>query len=150
MTSRRARLVLVVIVLGVVGVGVVVWEPLWWLMIKTSLDDNEAVRGTPDHRRELTGNPVDRIEHKTRRVLRTHRWTGENHGWEQCWFVETGRLHHEALYVRGELKRETEWSYSGVVCRQRFRTLGGRLIMTDRNPWRWNVTGQTAPSSPRG
>ena len=35
MTPRRARLVFVMVVLGVVGVWVSVWEPLyWWAMTK--------------------------------------------------------------------------------------------------------------------
>ena len=38
MTSGRARLVLVVIVLGVVSMGVFVWEPVyWWVMTKRVL-----------------------------------------------------------------------------------------------------------------
>ena len=46
MTTRRARLVLVLVVLGVVGVGVAAWEPLyWWVGTKRVLYEDDGSGG---------------------------------------------------------------------------------------------------------
>ena len=62
MISRRARLVLVLVVLGVVGVGVFAWKPLYvWVMTKrvwmesTLHDDIQRPRGWKHVKRWGTG-----------------------------------------------------------------------------------------------
>ncbi len=45
MTPRRARLVLVLVVLGVVGVGVQVWEPIWWVVMTDKTYDEMTQEG---------------------------------------------------------------------------------------------------------
>ncbi len=141
MTPRRARLVLVLVVLGVVGVGVVVREPvsLWLLTVEVPYE-------TTPNSREVSGQHV-------RGVKRVTRWgdPGQLHGPKVAWHVETGFLAHEEEHSFGRLIRATFWHPHGKVFFQLPEQPTKQVepySANDSPPWLWNVTDQTAPSMP--
>ncbi len=152
MTPRRARLVLVLVVLGVVGMGVFAWEPvsLWLLTVET-----------PFVMQEFGLN--------LRGIKRVTRWgdPGYLHGTTVTWHVETGFLRSEEAHSFGRLLRATVWYADGrvnyqiaeqmekqtdpySVKREPPRAVNQYTAMRIRRepPWLWNVTDQTAPSMP--
>ncbi len=134
MTPRRARLVLVLVVLGVVGLGVFAWDPVyWWVMterihVETTLGsfghgDGGLVRGWYSPPR------------------------GTDNGWAvlgrpgRLWYVETG---YKAMVQSRQ--GVTYWNPDGTVKCQLKAPIDG--LSNDSPPWLWGVTDQTAPSMP--
>ena len=146
MTSRRARLVLVLVVLGVVGVGVFAWEPLYWWVI-TETVPLTVVRPLS------TWNEG----HRVRGRVQVRRGTHMLHGRFVTYFLETGLKSAEAEWRNDMLWRATSWNLDGKVKHQGWnRQLENNPDLADNTtaeyklspPWWWNATDQTAPSMP--
>ncbi len=128
--ARRARVVLGVIAVALVGLGVWAWEPVyWWVMTERVYQEMQFEDGT---------------------VLRgwyhVWRWSETLHGPRVTWYTATGYNAHESL-VAG-YGRTSHWASDGAV---RFQSHGletGFLVYTEAPPWLWGVTDQTSPTMP--
>ena len=133
--TRRARVVLGVVALAVVGLGVWAWEPLWWLVTtrvrfyQTEMD---------------IGNVNARMWVPVRGQGRVHRWNGEWHGKGLFYHPSNGYLAAEIVWQTGRVVRSTRWKEDGRVYYQSSPDQRER----ESAPWLWGVTDQTAPSMP--
>ena len=100
---RRAKLVLLVLAIAVVGLGVWAWEPVWWWVTTGTV-------------------PVDRIRrsfslrHPLRGYDRVKRWDpGVLHGRQVVWYAQTGMMAWEGHAIEGSLIRETLYLRNGKV-----------------------------------
>ncbi len=98
---RRAKLVLLVLAVALIGLGVWAWEPLWmWVTTKKVLFP-EAIITNASGRFRIRGWASD------------SRWTGSQHGWQRTWYVETGFKAEATLWNRGIKIQSTVWSPDG-------------------------------------
>ena len=137
--TRRARVVLAVVALAVVGL--VVWRGeavYWWVMTKKELHWG-----------------VDELEDR-RGWYRVKRWDeGQQHGMGITWNSKSGFMASREYWSHGTPVRFTRWRpWDGTVWVQTLcsqdPTREGMTIEDERHspPWLWNVTDQTAPSIP--
>ncbi len=159
MTSRRARLVLVLVVLGVVGLGLFVWEPvgdLLWVSITTKRVPMPTSRdGGPWVPSWI---PISVNPDVGRGWVRVKRWADPPvaHGTATWYFLSTGYKGQEYSIENGVIVGETTWKSDGSVLSQhRVRDEHGNLVdpygeKAERRspPWWWGVTDQTEPSAP--
>ncbi len=126
MTPRRARLVLVLVVLGVVGVGVAAWEPVWrWASTHREYTDTYGIRGW--------------------RVV--EQWD-RNKQLGRVFFWPNGfKMQELELRDSGE-RRYTQWRPDGTVERQAISYQGTMPNNKEAPPWLWGVTDQTEPTMP--
>ena len=176
MTPRRARLVLVLVVMGVVGVAVVAWEPVYWLIItqKIPIETPDrsrlfAAEELPDVTREssprgVTTSPQlhrrsaemflpDGLKHRQRGYMMVRRSTRAKHGWYRLWYEDTGMLAYQCDFRNGEGRRETIWAFDGRVASQAKNFIDSWDLFNPsaentESPWWWNATDQTTPSIP--
>ena len=138
MTTRRSRLVLVLVVLGVAAVGVFAWEPIW-----------ETVRV----KRVL----IESSSHSVpRRGFGTYlRWSGRPvmHGLRRMWNPENGLLKHESTWHGGGTVTYTTWGRDGKIHVQAWDVWdeAARNQITQSRyspPWLWGKVDQAEPSMP--
>ncbi len=149
---RRAKLVLLVLAVALVGLGVWAWEPLWmWVMTKTVL-----VEHLPSVDRVQTLDRAEKwVSYARRGTYSVERWIGGFHGWYRVWFTETGKLACEMYFRHHWPVRRTVWWFDGTVAEQT-RPIGVpnesddsvALETKTEAPWWWNATDQTEPSMP--
>ena len=133
MTSRCARLVLVVVLLGVVSVGVVAWEPVWqWATTKNRYFEAWDSLGVSN---KVRGYRHDRIWGDPEEVTMFSAVRGK------VWYMHSGYLAQE-WHGPG---RMTWWEFSGELAEQ-WDDHGDVEISSP--PWLWSVTDQTTPSMP--
>ena len=127
MTPRRARLVLVLVGVVVLGVGVVAipaWQPAWeWATTK----------------RKLVESPTPGPE-GVRSYHTFGRWSGKYLGVSKIWYLDSGFKYIERL----DDGSCTWWGPDGRIEAQ-FAPHGS---VVSSPPWLWGVTDQTAPSMP--
>ncbi len=143
MASRplRARVVLAVIALAVIGLGVWAWEPVWlWATTKRVFEESSC------------GGKKIRGWHTV------SRWTGDDLGF-RLFFVENGWLRAEGT-GDDPFERVTNWNMDGEVVHQAYAvdydggvwTRSRRIVVTSMGgkgpPWLWGVSDQTAPTMP--
>ena len=134
--TRRAKVVLGVIAVALVGLGVWAWEPVWmWATTRDSLGWGSASWQEP-------GKEVQRA------VVRLSIWNGKKHGKTRAWYVESGTLASEGDYRNGSPVSVTHWNNDGTVREQRGWRDGVRLPKRTSPPWLWGVTDQTEPTMP--
>ncbi len=134
---RRARVVLAVIALAVIGLGVWRGEAVyWWVMTKRiptgaweSWDMKYEARGYTSRQRWASGKK---------------RW----HGPAVHHFVETGLLWNKGSHRDGRWDHGTWWEFDGTVMKQVRHDESGRPEEKTSPPWWWGVTDETAPSMP--
>ena len=135
-TATRAKLVLLVLAVALVGLGSLAWEPAYlWVTYESRWFET-------------------RLEnHAVAERLRFHRWTGiplTRSPWSVGrvgWYRSTGFK----AWQNGERGRTT-WYPDGTL-RLQFAWPGSREYRfsppsTQSLPWWWGVTDQTAPSAP--
>ncbi len=143
MTPRRARLVFVLVVLGVVAVAIRLAEPVWWWVTHERVYTEYL--GHP-------GEPKSRGWHTCLRRGQVEDTVSD--GPFVLWHTDTGFKEREGENSREVriFSRSTEWTKNGKVLvqvRAVPRSGGGwRADHKKSPPWWWNVTDQTAPSIP--
>ena len=134
---RRAKLVLLVLAVALVGLGVWAWVnagPLyWWVMTERVYVER-----------------VDSEGYRVRGYRGRSRWGDDDRlPLLVLWYVDTGLMANKS--VHGEQPRATTWRHDGTVNCQlghdRARLRGGPTLWS-RPPWLWGVTDQTEPSMP--
>lgn len=146
MASRCARVALALVLLGVGGVGIIVWEPIWlWATTQRHYFDGPGVRGWRTEPR-TPGKPTPR-------------------GVEVVYYVRTGFKCSETVFREGRPPRQSTWGADGRLWWQGewrgahtslFSRTGidGSLhrntptILRTESPWLWSVTDQAEPSMP--
>ena len=129
--TRRARVVLGVLAVALVGLGVLAREPLWmWATTK---------------RRALPRGPSWSHFYQQRGYVTLHRWTGARVVQRRFW-VHNGLKAEETYLVGGRVARKTEWRDNGSVIGQ-YGLEAGRRGRTSP-PWLWGVTDQIEPTIP--
>ena len=136
---RRAKLVLLVLAVALVGLGVWAWVdegPLWrWMMTtrryRESSRESELVRGWST----------------------IHRWSGINVGPFADYFVRSGKRSSYGSESDDGIYKHTSWKFDGSVSWQ--ISYNVRIPPGDREkglnylpPWLWGVTDQTEPTMP--
>ncbi len=158
---RRARIVLGVITLAVIGLGVWAWEPLYWWVVRKSVPRESLM---PVMRWETSRPSGFRWVSERASNLRRHPYRGwdtvrrfgtdrTNHGPSVAWYLETGFKAFEQEWHDGEAIRTTYWNPDGSIAWQSTGdTIWIPLMSEDPDrthpPWLWGVTAQTEPSMP--
>ena len=144
MISRRARIVLLVLAVGITALGIWAWEPVYWLLTTekvyfgywtpvetaTRTSGFEEVRGFFSVRSSDSGELL--------------------HGRRVYWYVSSGFVARKEMYRNGARVRLTEYRPDGTVLRQVRPGSDPKRAEEHRTsaPWSWGVTGQTKPSMP--
>lgn len=134
MTSRRARVILVIVVVAGGTLAFLAREPLYeWVATERvhfdqTLGDDLNVRGYRFQKRWGHGG-----------MIRAHGW-----------YTSTGFLRGWIEFRKGRLYRQTTWSPDGTVLNQLSWPLDADNITVDKTepPWLWGVTDQAEPSMP--
>ena len=140
--TRRARVVLAVVAMAVVGLGVWRGEAVY-LGVTTKRYFKERTSSYDDVR--FPSPPA------TRGWTRVRRW--DNHPtMEALWYVETGYESANLAFDRNGYVQMTQFAPDGNVLRQMWQYGSGgtyRLKWTRFSPpWFWSVTDQTEPTIP--
>ena len=136
MTSRRAKLVLLVLAVAIVGLGVLAWEPVyWWVMTKRVAWETTSPQ--PHARGYST----------------IWRWTSNKikHGPQCLWYTTTGFKMAESDWGPEGTLRGTYWRPDGTVDIQgRHYDEVGSVVHERKRvaPWWWGVADQTEPTMP--
>ena len=146
MTSRRARLVLVLVVLGVVVLVLWAWEPLYdYVSLRRLLVDEATFEVIAVSQTSVFGGDFGTwAGHPVRGWIMEDRWTGE-YGYLVGYYLETGMM------ALDENPTSTVWKLDGaVLCQYRFYDETGAKVKERKYspPWWWGVTDQTVPSMP--
>lgn len=144
MISRRARIVLLVLAVGIAALGIWAWEPVYWLLTTekvyfgywtpverpTGTSRFEEVRGFFSMRSSDDGEVL--------------------HGWRVYWYVSSGFVALDELHRNGTRFRMTEYRPDGTVLRQVRVSSDTNGADEERTspPWFWGDTAQTEPSIP--
>ena len=126
---RRAKLVLLVLAVAIVGLGVWAREPVyWWVMTERVWSEHETDRWVYVRGWERVSRWADDSPNR-------HRFEGK---W---WYVRNGLLyyHHDAQ----RRTTQTFWDINGSV---QCQLQGSELRRSP--PWLWGVTAQTKPTMP--
>ncbi len=131
---RRAKLVLLVLAVALVGLGVWAWEPLWmWATTKTVT--------RPPATRNWDGLRV-------RSYAIVKRWRDFPPERTVEFYEKTGFKSMEVEW-RAAPFRWTTWNVDGSVAEQNQADIDGHpIIHRDSPPWLWGVTDQTEPTMP--
>ena len=134
--TRRARVVLAVIALAVIGLGVWAWEPVYWaVMTKREYHESVWLKGTDS-------------EFRARGWVSVQRWTAlVGYGPMVFYYVDSGMVYIR-VWSSGDGLRETVWSPDGTVAEQAQESAHGDVVSRNFPPWLWGVTDQTSPSIP--
>ena len=145
--SRRARLILVVLAIGLVAIGTAVWEPLYWWATSRRIFVEDSTAETGAFSDPLTGGA--RVEYPAWRTYGVARWSAkkELHGRVVVYYKPNGFLAESSLHRNGIWIRGTYWRIDGAVNYQ-FRNSGENIQRKKSPPWWWNVTAQTEPTAP--
>ncbi len=151
--TRRARVVLAVVAVAVIGLGVWAWEPVyWWVTTERVLHEDDGSGGTfrPLEDWEDWEDDPFWTDQPTRGWAHVHRWSGAGYGPGCIWYLSSGFKAVEGIAARdGAPGQVTYWKPDGSVLQQFI--IGGTMQGSHFNrspPWWWNVTDQTAPSMP--
>ena len=149
-SSRRSRIIAIVIALAVVAVCISLYisawvneGPMWrWVMTKrigAVGNIGHPVTGWATVRRWWShveqGQPIDTF----------------SHGPSVLYYDDTGFKAIEEHYKVGRVIRRTEWNLNGTVKRQTlWKESEGKVPSDTRTspPWLWGVTDQTKPTAP--
>ena len=131
-STRRARLILAVLVLDLVPVAAFLWEPAWeWVTTGTAVREqfinSELTRGYITYNR--WASPIDNPQP-----------TEETFYFVRNGFKQMERFTFPRTYAPN---RMTRWRLDGTVEHQ---ILGGEVKGSP--PWWWGVTDQTEPTAP--
>ena len=170
---RRAKLVLLVLAVALVGLGVWAWEPVyWWVTTRRVYETIVLDRFGP----EQSGWWKGVMTRKAYETIVLDLFGAEARGWRiesrfsgdllagAYWYPATGYKAHEYNFPKGHT-RSIVWGPSGSVELQlrspsripdRYRylhapetlILGGVVKWKFSPPWWWGVTDQTEPSIP--
>ena len=141
---RRARLVLGVIALAVIGLGVWRGEALyWWVMTH---------RFYIESRRSMISSIFSSRGPNMRGWMQVPQWSAEgwpdsNHVRGATWYVDSG-FKAEELSVRDSKLCITKWKPDGSVAEQYIGIQAGKDQSQESAPWLWGVTDQTEPTMP--
>ncbi len=129
---RRAKLVLLVLAVALVGLGVWRGEAVyWWVMTTKPVFEDLNDRNHT---------------HCKRGFVVRYRWSGDLAPGVSCgWYLANGLKAWEDEWTEtGQRIRRTVWQVDGTVW---YQDLG--LVNTRRSPpWLWGVTDQTSPTMP--
>ena len=134
-SSRRVRIIAIVIALAVVTLCTSLWVnegPLWRMVMFRKTE-------WPPHLYMVDPE-------KSRGWFTAKRWTQPPlpHGQAKVWYVQKGFKAAEYEYENGAIMRVTLWRRDGSVLLQQSPDLG----TIDSPPWLWGVTDQTEPTAP--
>ena len=129
---HRAKLVLLVLAVALVGLGVWAWEPVyWWVMTERVWEEGYGGNGDI-----------------VRGWFSRSRWrTGDRYGPGRNWYVWTGYKATEWFYETDDITALTCWNPDGTLEFQR-RETDERGWAYWKPPWRWGVTEQTESTMP--
>ena len=136
-STRRARLVIIAIALGLGAVLLPQSSVLWSLLTLKKIPLDEVSKG-----------------HRVLGFYTVKRWTDppERHGRTLTHYVDNGFLSVDSLWKDGILVSSTSWLFDGTVKEQmRENSLPNRRVPLEgrgKPPWWWSVTDQTEPTAP--
>ena len=127
---RRAKLVLLVLAVAIVGLGVWQGENLYWwaTTYRKWRDSEDPFRGWA--RYDRWGDYKD-----------------QRHGITRMWHPSTGYLGSEVVFEDGAPLTGTVWRTDGTIEMQ-YWDAKGKDNEKRSGPWWWDVTDQTEPSIP--
>ena len=118
------------VVLGLVVVGVLGWEPLYTWATTRILPWEGNLRGY-----EVRGYW---------RFVRGTSGPAVQHGPSSLWYVSTGFRFREVYFDNNLYVKGTRWNPDGTVAAQYDKDLGEKTSP----PWLWGETDQTEPTAP--
>ena len=132
---RRAKLVLLVLAVAIVGLGVWAWKPVWlWATTRHVYVEMRRPGWSP--------------QRGWKTVLR---WSGEAHGRMVLFDPRTGWKVIERRFAYGEQLEISSWDGGSVAMQVWLDDSGTRpygYYSRRSPPWLWGATDETAPSIP--
>ena len=134
---RRAKLVLLVLAIALVGLGVWRGEPVWWWVTTERVYEQRAW---------ASSSPVS-LREFARGWYRVRRWGSDrsSEGPAVYWYGATGFRAATVLYKNAGALQYTRWRPDGTVI---WQIDGLNSAFRNSSPWLWGVTDQTSPSIP--
>lgn len=142
--SRRAKTVLIGLVVVVCAGGVFAWKPVLRLV-----STQRIWTLTRDAWFHEDARAHETVKGRVREYQEYHRWRRIAHGWQRGWFEHNGFLAYETEWRNGRPIRGTEWRRDGSI-REQWDDVdrGGRAMSKRTPPWWWGVTEQSQPTAP--